>query len=180
MRLRTAKKSSTGSKRRWRSPNVPRPMISAARSCDASSALPPKIDALAQAELAARMHQRLPFQWRSGELFGQQDLDLAAQKISCGRVFLRQPLRARAAAMPIQPRRQYLGIVEDQQIVGPQQVGEVAKLSVLPVRRACDPRAAGVKRRDPPAAAGQSTLAEGDSRSRKPAHSHFPPSEGNW
>ena len=104
-----------------------------------------EIDALAQAELAAGMHQRLPFQRRSGELFRQQHLDFAAQKISCGRIFLRQPLRARAAAMSVQPRRQHLGIVEDQQIVGPQQLGKVAK---LPVRQDSSLRVRTCSRRE--------------------------------
>ena len=62
---------------------------------------------------------------------GQQHFDSAAKEVFRREILGRQPLRARAAAMSEKARRQYLGVVKNQQIVRSQQLGKVAKHQVI-------------------------------------------------
>src|ERR1019366_3562959 len=90
-----------------------------------------EINPLAQSELAAGMNQRFPLRRIGSELPGQQRFDPATKEVFRGGILGRERLRARAAAMSEKARRQYLGVVKNQKIVGPQQLGKVAKHEVV-------------------------------------------------
>src|SRR5664280_3094432 len=77
------------------------------------------------------MNQRFPLRRIGSELPGQQHFDSTTKEVFRRGILGRERLRARAAAMSEKARRQYLGIVKNQQIVGPQQLGKVAKNEVV-------------------------------------------------
>ncbi len=65
-------------------------------------------------ELAAGMHQRLPFRRRRRKLFREQDLHLAAEEVPGRGVLGRESLGPRATAMAEQACRQYARVVNNQ------------------------------------------------------------------
>jgi hypothetical protein len=69
------------------------------------------------------------------QLAGQQNFDPSAEKISCRWVVRVQGLGPLSAAVAIEPGREHARIVQDQQVVRPQQVGEFAKTPILPTLR---------------------------------------------
>jgi hypothetical protein len=78
----------------------------------------PEEQAFADADLAAGPDQALPIIGLGGELARQQNLDATVKGIT------------RALTAAIEPRGKDAGVVEDQQIAGPQQVWEVAEQAV--------------------------------------------------
>ena len=61
---------------------------------------------------------------------GEQNLDSAVQKFaSCG-IVRTDGLRPESAAMTVEASRKYAGVIEDHQVVGPQELREIPKLQV--------------------------------------------------
>jgi len=86
--------------------------------------------ALADAYLATGTNQAFPIVGFGGELPGEQNLDAAAQKIAgCG-IVRAEGLSAGALAATIEPGGKDAGVVEDHEIAGPQQIGEVAEQAI--------------------------------------------------
>jgi hypothetical protein len=77
------------------------------------------------------VNQRFPLRRIGGEFFGKQYFNTATKEVFRRGILGREPLRARAAAMSEKTRGQHFGIVKNQQIVGPQQLGKVAKRQVV-------------------------------------------------
>src|SRR5664279_2385726 len=90
-----------------------------------------EVNPLAQSKFAAGMNQRFPLRRIGGELPGKQYFNWTAKEVFRRGILGREPLRARAAAMSEKTRGQHFGIVKDQQIAGPQQLGKVAKYKVV-------------------------------------------------
>src|ERR1039458_8965306 len=91
-----------------------------------------EVNPFAQSELAAGMDQRFPLRRIGSESPGQQHFNSTAKEILFRGGFLGGgPGARRAAAMSEQARWQYLGVVKNQQIVGPQQLGKIAKREVV-------------------------------------------------
>jgi hypothetical protein len=78
------------------------------------SSVKSEVDALANAELATRMDQRLPHIRLAGKLLRQQHFDFPMQELRGCRVSWRNRLRPRAAAVSVKPRRQNTGVVDHQ------------------------------------------------------------------
>jgi hypothetical protein len=62
----------------------------------------------------------------------QQNLDASAQEIAGGGIVRAEPLSTLAAAMAIQAGREDPCVVQDKEVIGEEQVGEVAELPVVP------------------------------------------------
>ncbi len=87
-------------------------------------------DAFADADLAAGANQAFPIVGIGGELAGEQNLDAAVEKITgCG-IARTERLSADACAAAIEPGRKDASIVEDDEIAGVQQLGEVAEEAI--------------------------------------------------
>jgi len=86
--------------------------------------------ALADADLAAGANQAFPIVGLNRKLPREQDLDTAAKEILGGRILRTDGLRARALAMAVEPRRKNAGVVEDDEIGGPQPLGKVAEEAI--------------------------------------------------
>src|SRR6202044_732680 len=89
-----------------------------------------KKKALADADLAAGGNQAFPIVGLNRKLPREQDLDTAAKEILGGRILRTDGLRARALAMAVEPRRKNAGVVEDDEIGGPQPLGKVAEEAI--------------------------------------------------
>ena len=91
-----------------------------------------KVEFLSDPDLPAGPYQALPLIRIVRHLAGQQNFDLAAEKISCRRIVRAQGLGPLSAPVAVETGREHSRIVQDQQVVGAQQVGEFAKFPVLP------------------------------------------------
>src|SRR5271157_2037853 len=89
-----------------------------------------EVHAFAEAEFASGVDERLPYIGLAGELLRQQDLDFAAQEVAGGGVRRGYMLGARAAAVSEETGGQDAGVVEYQQIVGPQEFREIPKSGI--------------------------------------------------
>jgi hypothetical protein len=86
--------------------------------------------AFADPDLAAGTNQALPIVGICGELAGEQNFDAAVEKIA-GRGILRaERLSAGALAAAIQASGKDASVIEDEQIAGLKQAGEVPKLAI--------------------------------------------------
>src|SRR5208282_2865622 len=96
-----------------------------------------KVEFFSDPDLSAGPHQAFPLDRIVRHLAGQQNFDLPAEKISCCRIVRAQGLGPLSAPMAVETGGEHPRIVQDQQVVGAQQVGEFAKFPVLPalVRR---------------------------------------------
>jgi len=87
-------------------------------------------EAFSYADLAAGANQAFPIVGIGGELASQQNLDAAAEKIMRGRIVRAQGLSVDAFAAAVEAGGKNAGVVEDHEIAGAQQVGEVAELAI--------------------------------------------------
>src|SRR5215472_4101897 len=85
---------------------------------------------LPDSDLPPGTNQAFPLIRVAPDLAGEEDLDSSLQKVTGRRIAKAEGLRAGAAAMPVEPGREYTRVVEDHKITGPQQVGELTKPSV--------------------------------------------------
>jgi len=86
--------------------------------------------AFAYADLAAGTNQALPIVGFGGDLPGEQNLDAAVEEVAgCG-IVRADGLSAGAFAAAVEPGGKDAGIVEDYEIAGVQQVGEVAEKAI--------------------------------------------------
>jgi len=91
-----------------------------------------KVEFLSDPDLSPGPYQAFPLIGIVRYLAGQQNFDLAAEKISCRRVVRAQGLGSLSAPMAVKTGWEHPRIVQDQQVIGAQQVGEFAKFPVLP------------------------------------------------
>ena len=89
-------------------------------------------DALADAHLAAGMHQRLPGGGVAGVRTNQEDFHFALQILAAGGVLLPDGEGVHAGAMPVEAGWENFGIVEHQAVAGPQELRQIAEGGVLP------------------------------------------------
>src|SRR5207244_3540278 len=85
---------------------------------------------LADSDLAPRPHQAFPIVGLGRKLMGQQDFDFPTQKIPCGRIPGTEPLRPEPTPPSVKPGRKHTSVIEYDQIVRPEQLGEFGKLRV--------------------------------------------------
>ena len=131
MRSSTPKKSSTGSKRRCRSPKRSAADDFGGQFVRLAAGFAAEINAFADSQLASGMHQRLPLHAATAKAAWSAALRLCRAGTRGPPDFWPIPLRPRTAAMSEQARRQYAAIVKHQQIVGAQKVGKLAKAAVF-------------------------------------------------
>jgi hypothetical protein len=87
-------------------------------------------EVFADGDLTAGADQAFPIVGLRGKLAGQQHLDAAVEEIAGGGIVRTDWLSASACAATVEPRGENTGVVEDQQIAGPQKVRELAKHAV--------------------------------------------------
>src|ERR1700690_1382188 len=80
----------------------------------------------------SRPDQALPFVWVLADLVGEQDLDPSAKKVPRGRILRAQRLGTLAAAVAVEAGGEDTSVVEDQEVVGSQEIGEVSKGAIFP------------------------------------------------
>ena len=97
---------------------------------------------LSHADFSSGAHQALPFIGFARKLAGQENFDLAAQKIARGGILRAEGLRLYAAPPAIEAGGKDAGIVKHDQIVGSQQVRKIAELRVAQLLLSCDSDAA--------------------------------------
>jgi hypothetical protein len=85
---------------------------------------------LADSDLAARADEAFPIVWALPQLARQQDFDAAAQKIARSGILRAERLGLQTAAASIEARGKYARVVEDDEIVGVQQIRKVAEVPV--------------------------------------------------
>jgi hypothetical protein len=87
-------------------------------------------EAFADADLAAGANQALPIVGVGGELAGQENFDASVKKVAGGGIARADGLSVGAFAATVETGGKDAGVVEDEQIAGVKQVGEVAELAV--------------------------------------------------
>jgi hypothetical protein len=92
-----------------------------------------KVEFFPDSDLASGPNQALPLVRIVRHLACQQNFDPAAEKVSRRRIVRAQRLGALSAPVAVEAGREHSRVVQDQQVVGPQQAGEFAKLPVFPV-----------------------------------------------
>src|SRR5450631_1224824 len=83
-------------------------------------------------------HQALPLIWIVRHMARQQNFDPPMEKLSCRRILRAQWLGPLSAPVAVEAGWEHPCIVHDQQVVGPQQVGELAKAAILRTLRPID------------------------------------------
>ena len=86
----------------------------------------------ANTDFSSRADEAVPFVWVFADLVGEEDFNASAKKLSRGGVLWAEGLGSFATAAAVEASWEYAGIVEDQEIVGAQEVGEIAKRAILP------------------------------------------------
>jgi len=94
-----------------------------------------KVEFFPDADLPPGPYQALPLNRIISHLACQQYFDPPAEKISCRRITRAHGLGAPPAPVAVEPGPEHPSIVQDQEIVRPQQVGEFAKTPILPTLR---------------------------------------------
>ncbi len=85
---------------------------------------------LTDGDLTARTNQAFPFVGIVAQLTGEQYLDASAKKLAGSRIPRANGLRLKTFAAAIETRRKHPRIVENDEIAGPEKVGEIAKLAI--------------------------------------------------
>lgn len=86
--------------------------------------------AFAYANLASGANQTFPIVGVGGKLAREQDLNPSLQKVARSGIVRADRLRASAFAATVEPRRKDAGVVEDDEIAGTQQIGEIAEQAI--------------------------------------------------
>jgi len=90
----------------------------------------PEKEAFADANLASGVNQAFPIVRVGRELAREQDLDASLQNVACWGIARAPGLRARAFAAAVKPGRKDAGVVENNEIAGAQQIGEIAEQAI--------------------------------------------------
>ncbi len=85
---------------------------------------------LADRDLTAGTNQAFPFVGIVPELTGEQNLDASAKKLAGSRIPRADRLRFKTFAAAIEARRKHPRVVENDEIAGPEKLGEIAKLAI--------------------------------------------------
>lgn len=85
---------------------------------------------LADGDLAPRADKTFPFIGIMAELASKEDLGPSVEKIPCGGIPRANGLRVESGATRIETRRKDARVVEDNEIVGTEKMGEIAELAV--------------------------------------------------
>ena len=124
------RKSSTGAKRMRRSPNSPRARLRP--EFVVSPGLLTEEEMFARRRSCGRDEPDIPIRWgRSCKLAGEQDLDASAEEVARGGIVRADGLGSEALAAAVEARGKDAGVVEDDEIAGAQQVGEIAEAAVF-------------------------------------------------
>ena len=107
------------------------------------------------------------------QLAGQQDFDAAAKEIARRGIVRADGLGFEAGAASIEAGGKYARVVEDDEIAGAEEIGEIAESGGLRELRWRRKDGADARRRDRAAAAGRSILREVRNENRKPARSRL-------
>ncbi len=91
-----------------------------------------EVEFLSDSDLAPGPYQALPLIRIVRQLACQQNFDFSTEKIPCRRIVRAQGLCSLSAPVAVETCREDSRVVQDQQVVGPQQVGEFAKPTVFP------------------------------------------------
>ena len=94
----------------------------------------PKKEVLAHTDFSPRANQAFPLARILIELARQQDLHPAVEKITRGRIPLAYGLRFGTRPPSVKAGGKHAGIVEDHEVIGAQQVGEIPKNSIFEPR----------------------------------------------
>jgi hypothetical protein len=85
---------------------------------------------LADSNLAARPDQTLPVVGIPLQLPCKQDLDTAAKEVARGRIMRTQRLGLKATTSSVEAGGKYARVIEDEEVAGSEEIGEIAKLAV--------------------------------------------------
>jgi hypothetical protein len=90
----------------------------------------PEIEMFSYADFATRTHQAIPFVWALSDLPGKKNFYPTLRKIAGCWIVGTERFGSVAPAAPIESRRKYSGVVENEQVVGAKDLGQVPKSSV--------------------------------------------------
>lgn len=86
---------------------------------------------LADIDFAAGTNQALPIVGLGGKLAGKQDLDASVKIAAGGGVAAADGLRAETSAAPVEAGGKDAGVIENDNIVGAEEIGQIAKMAVM-------------------------------------------------
>jgi hypothetical protein len=89
-----------------------------------------EIEMLADADLPTRADQAFPFIWFVMELASKQDLDASVKKIARGGIVGAEGLSLKTATVSVEASGKHPCVIEDDEIVGTEQVGESAEQTI--------------------------------------------------
>src|ERR1700684_4554275 len=82
------------------------------------------------ADFAAGTHQAFPLVGDGRNLAGKKNLNASLEEVACGRVAGADGLGVRARAAAVKAGRKHAGIVEDDQVAGTKQAGQITELAI--------------------------------------------------
>lgn len=82
-------------------------------------------------DFSSRAHKAFPFVGLELQLPGEEDLDAPAKKIAGRGIARAQCFRTESAAASIEARGEDASVVEDDEVAGAQEFGEVAELAIM-------------------------------------------------
>lgn len=90
----------------------------------------PEEEMFTHSDLAAGTDEALPFIGILSNLAGKQDFDTGTEKITRCRVAGAQRLGFKPGPAPVESRGKHARVVEDDQVVGPEQFREIAEIAI--------------------------------------------------
>lgn len=90
-------------------------------------------ETFADADLAAGTNEAFPFIGIGLELASEEDFDPSMEEVAAGGIARAEGLRAQAGTASVEAGGKYFCIVEDQEVGGVEEIGELAELAVLKV-----------------------------------------------
>jgi len=86
---------------------------------------------LSDSDLSSWAHQAFPFVRIPLQLAREKNFDASAKKIPGGGIARTQWLEMQSAAASVEARGKDAGVIEDNQVAGAQELGEVAEVSII-------------------------------------------------